>query len=77
MAAHYGTAIIPARVRTPKDKPSAEGNVRHVSTWITAALRNQQFFSLSELNESIAEKSLRPTITASFRRGMALLIRYS
>ena len=56
MAAHYGTAIIPARVRTPKDKPSAEGNVRHVSTWITAALRNQQFFSLSELNESIAEK---------------------
>ena len=56
LAAHYGTAIIPARVCTPKDKPSAERNVRHVSTWITAALRNQQFFSLSELNESIAEK---------------------
>ena len=44
LAQHYNTAIIPARVRTPKDKPNAEGTVRHVSTWITAALRNEQFF---------------------------------
>jgi transposase len=56
MAAHYGTAIIPARVRKPKDKPNAEGNVNHVSTWITAALRNEQFFSLAELNAAIKEK---------------------
>ena len=27
MAEHYGTAIIPARVRKPKDKPNAEGSV--------------------------------------------------
>ena len=27
MAEHYGTAIIPARVRAPKDKPNAEGSV--------------------------------------------------
>lgn len=40
MAEHYGTAIIPARVRTPKDKPNAEGTVGNISTWITAALRN-------------------------------------
>lgn len=38
MAEHYGTAIIPARVRTPKDKPNAEGTVGNISTWITAAL---------------------------------------
>ena len=56
LAQHYNTAIIPARVRTPKDKPNAEGNVGHISTWITAALRNEQFFSLSELNEAIREK---------------------
>ena len=56
LAQHYNTAIIPARVRTPKDKPNAEGNVGHISTWITAALRNEQFFSLSELNETIREK---------------------
>ena len=56
MAQHYGTAIIPARVRKPKDKPNAEGSVGNISTWITAALRNEQFFSLSELNQAIREK---------------------
>ena len=56
MAEHYGTAIIPARVRTPKDKPNAEGTVGNISTWITAALRNEQFFSLVELNRAIREK---------------------
>ena len=56
LAQHYNTAIIPARVRTPKDKPNAEGNVGHVSTWITAALRNEQFFSLTELNTAIRKK---------------------
>ena len=56
LAEHYGTAIIPARVRKPKDKPGAEETVRNVSTWITAALRNEQFFSLAELNSAIREK---------------------
>ena len=56
MAEHYGTAIIPARVRSPKDKPNAEGTVGNISTWITAALRNEQFFSLAELNRAIRAK---------------------
>jgi hypothetical protein len=56
LAEHYNTAIIPARIRHPKDKPHAEGSVRNVSTWITAALRNEQFFSLAELNAGIREK---------------------
>lgn len=56
MAEHYGTAIIPARVRKPQDKPTAEGTVNNVSTWITAALRNEQFFSLAELNTAIKKK---------------------
>ena len=56
MAEHYNTAIVPARIRKPKDKPNAEGSVRHVSTWITAALRNEQFFSLEELNQAIRRK---------------------
>ena len=55
-AEHYNTAIIPARVRRPKDKPNAEGSVGNISTWITAALRNEQFFSLSELNQAIKVK---------------------
>ena len=56
MAEHYNTAIIPARVRKPKDKASVEGTVGNISTWITAALRNEQFFSLVELNTAIREK---------------------
>lgn len=48
--------IIPARVRAPKDKPNAEGSVGVISTWITAALRNEQFFSLAELNKAIRRK---------------------
>jgi len=56
MSEHYGTAIIPARVRKPKDKPNVEGSVGIISTWITAALRNEQFFSLAELNSAIRAK---------------------
>lgn len=53
MSEHYDTAIIPARVRKPKDKPGAEGTVGNITTWITAALRNQKFFTLQELNKEI------------------------
>lgn len=56
MAEHYGTAIVPARPRSPKDKAFVEGSVGVVSTWILAALRNRQFLSLRELNEAIHEK---------------------
>ena len=56
MAEHYGTAVIPARVRKPKDKPSVEGTVGNISTWIIAALRNWKCFTLQELNEAIVEK---------------------
>lgn len=56
MAKHYGTAVIPARVRAPKDKPNAEGSIGIISTWVTAALRNEQFFSISELNLAIRQK---------------------
>ncbi|MDR2983141.1 MAG: IS21 family transposase [Puniceicoccales bacterium] len=56
LAEHYGIAVIPARVRKPKDKPSVEGAVGVVSTWIMAALRNRQFFALAELNAAVREK---------------------
>lgn len=56
MAEHYGTAILPARVRTPKDKATVEGSVGNISTFILAAIRNQKFFSLKELNEVMRER---------------------
>lgn len=56
LAEHYGTAVIPARVRSPKDKAMVEGTVGVISTYIIAALRNRQFMSLNELNEAIWER---------------------
>lgn len=56
MSEHYQTTIVPARVRRPKDKASAESTVGHISTWIIASLRNQEFFSLKELNEAVQDK---------------------
>lgn len=55
MASHYGIAVIPARVRKPKDKAKVENGVQVVERRILAKLRNRQFFSLSELNEAIGE----------------------
>ena len=54
LAGHYGTAVLPARVRRPRDKAKAEAGVQLVERWILAALRNRTFFSLRELNAEIA-----------------------
>ena len=53
MASHYGTAVIPARVRKPRDKAKVEAGVQVVERWILARLRNHVFFSLVELNSFI------------------------
>ena len=55
MANHYHTAVIPARVRKPKDKAKVEAGVQLVQRWILSRLRHETFFSLSELNSRIKE----------------------
>jgi len=54
MARHYGTAILPARPRKPRDKAKVEVAVQVVERWILARLRNRRFFSLAELNQAMA-----------------------
>jgi transposase len=56
MTDYYDTAIVPARVDHAKDKSAVEGTVKHVSTWIIAALRNRKFFTLHELKLAVSEK---------------------
>ena len=56
MAEHYGSAVIPARIRKARDKSTVEDTVGIISTWILAALRNEKFFSLAQLNKAISEK---------------------
>jgi transposase len=55
MAAHYDTAIVPARPGKPRDKAKVEVGVQVATRWITAKLRNRRLFSLSEINAAIAE----------------------
>ena len=54
-AEYYQLAVLPARVRKPRDKAKVETGVLVVERWILARLRNQDFFSLGELNKTIAE----------------------
>jgi len=53
-AAHYGTAVLPARPAHPRDKPKVEVGVQIVERWILARPRNRRFFSLAELNAAIS-----------------------
>ncbi len=53
MAAHYGTVILPARVRKPKDKASVENSVLIASRKIMAKLRNVQILSFQDLQQRV------------------------
>jgi transposase len=55
MAAHYNTAIVPARPYRARDKAKVEVAVQIATRFIIAKLRNRQFFSLAALNAAIAE----------------------
>ena len=55
MADYYGTAIIPARVRKPRDKAKVENHVLHVERRILAPLRDRRFVGLADCNHAIAE----------------------
>jgi transposase len=55
LARHYQTAVLPTRVRRPKDKAKVEVGVQVVERWILAVLRKQNFLSLGELNRAIKE----------------------
>ena len=55
MAAHYDLAVIPARVRKPKDKAKVEAAVGLATRWILAVLRNRTFFSLTEARTAVRQ----------------------
>lgn len=53
MAAYYGTIILPARVRKPKDKASVENAVLISSRKILANLHNAQILSFADLQQRV------------------------
>ncbi|MCP4685915.1 MAG: IS21 family transposase [bacterium] len=56
MVRHYGTAVIPARPRKPRDKAKVETGVLLAQRWIIAALRNHTFFTIGEAAQAVARK---------------------
>jgi transposase len=55
LARHYGTAVLPARPKKPRDKAIAEVAVQVAQRWIIARLRHETFYTLPALNERIGE----------------------
>ena len=56
LGSHYMTAIMPAGVRKPKQKPSVEGTVGKIATAIIARCRNDVYYSFAELRKGVADK---------------------
>lgn len=55
-AEYYGVAILPARVRKPRDKAKVETGVQITEREILAPLRDRTFFSLHALNDAIFDR---------------------
>jgi transposase len=68
MAEYYGVAVLPARVRKPRDKGNVENGVQNIERWVIAPLRHQTFFSEAEANQA-----MKPLLKALNGRKMAHL----
>ena len=70
LAVHYGTCVIPARVRKPRDKAKVEAAVLVAQRWILAVLRNRTFHTLTEMNAAISEllEKLNRRVMRQFRQ---------
>lgn len=66
-AEHYGIAIVPARVASPRDKAKVENAVGIVERQILAPLRHHTFTSLNEINAAI-RKALSQLNQQSFQK---------
>ena len=53
---HYGTLPLSARPKQPRDKAAVESGVNIIQKSVLAALRNEVFHSLDELNAAFAAK---------------------
>jgi hypothetical protein len=55
LASHYSVAVVPARVRTPKDKAIVERTIQIFQRYFFMKVRNRTFTSLLELNQCLKE----------------------
>lgn len=69
LAEHYGTFIMPARIKSPRDKPSTEGAVGKFANMLLGKVRNQTFFTIEEFND-VLEGYLESYNTHQFQKKM-------
>jgi len=55
LAHHFNLAVVPARVRTPKDKAIVERSIQIFQKWFYKKVRKKTFTSLQELNKALHE----------------------
>jgi hypothetical protein len=55
LAAHYATAVVPARPAHPRDKAIVEGLVKILMRYLRFRYRHHPFTSLAELNRALTE----------------------
>lgn len=55
LAKHYGTAVVPARPKHPKDKALVEGAVRIVMRYFRWRYRNHTFYAPGEIQRALKE----------------------
>src|SRR5208337_2473913 len=68
MAAHYGTAILPARPRKPRDKAKVEQAVLIVERWLLGRLRRRTFTSLADVDAALGELMIQLNDKQTLRR---------
>ena len=74
---HYDMAIVPARVRRPRDKPSRGECVNQVEMWVLAPLRHRRLLSLQRPTPRSPRRSRSGTTAPSRRRVKAVGARCS
>ncbi len=55
LARHYDTAVVPTRVRKPRDKPAVENGVLQAERRVLAVLRDRVFATLAEARAAVVE----------------------
>ncbi|NGZ61357.1 MAG: hypothetical protein CV081_12770 [Nitrospira sp. LK265] len=76
LAVHYGTAVVPARARRPKDKALGELAVKLVTRLFAWMFRHRRFRSLSEINEALAQACERINTKPHSRFKISRLARF-
>src|SRR5579872_5347006 len=66
-AAHYGTAVLPARPYRPRDKAKVEVAVQIVERWILARLRDHTFATLEAVDAAVSDL-IDPLNQRAFKR---------